>query len=65
MIFGAENQEYKGKDLVEVHKNLGITDQHFDSFKAHLVCILKDLKSEEEIIQEVMQSIEKERSKIV
>jgi truncated hemoglobin YjbI len=63
VLGGPDN--YKGRNLVDSHKNLYITEWHFDSVKKNLVDSLEELKVEKQIIEEVAVIVEGTRKDIV
>ncbi|CAD8063491.1 unnamed protein product [Paramecium sonneborni] len=64
-MMGDGKTQYAGRDLVEVHKNLGITNQQFDKFKTHLKNIALDMEIPTQNIEELLQLVEKHREVIV
>ncbi|CAD8088301.1 unnamed protein product [Paramecium primaurelia] len=64
-MFGCIHTKYTGKDLIEVHKNLSITDQQFDRFLHHLKCILADMNKPQELIDEILKKVDSHRNLIV
>ncbi|CAD8125568.1 unnamed protein product [Paramecium sonneborni] len=64
-MFGCPHTKYTGKDLIEVHKNLNITNKQFDRFLHHLKCILSDMNKSQEIIDEILKRVDNHRKLIV
>ncbi|CAD8146556.1 unnamed protein product [Paramecium octaurelia] len=64
-MMGDANTQYTGRDLVEVHKNLNITNQQFDKFKTHLKNIALDMEIPNVDLEELLQHVEKHRDLIV
>ncbi|CAD8122717.1 unnamed protein product [Paramecium sonneborni] len=64
-MMGDKNTQYTGRDLVEVHKGLNITNQQFDKFKAHLKSIASDMEVSEADLAELLDYVEKYRETIV
>ncbi|CAD8145639.1 unnamed protein product [Paramecium pentaurelia] len=64
-MMGDSNTQYTGRDLIEVHKNLNITNQQFDKFKTHLKNIALDMEIPNLDIEELLQHVEKHRNLIV
>ncbi|CAD8074356.1 unnamed protein product [Paramecium sonneborni] len=64
-MMGDKNTQYTGRDLVEVHKNLNITNQQFDKFKTYLKNIALDMDITNQDIEELLQHVEKHRDLIV
>ncbi|CAK69821.1 unnamed protein product (macronuclear) [Paramecium tetraurelia] len=64
-MMGDSNTQYTGRDLIEVHKNLNITNQQFDKFKTHLKNIALDMEIPNADIEELLQHVEKHRDFIV
>lgn len=56
---------YTGKDMVESHKDLFITDLHFDCVKQNLLDTLEELKLSKDMIKEVEVIVETKRADIV
>ncbi|CAK69054.1 unnamed protein product (macronuclear) [Paramecium tetraurelia] len=64
-MMGDTNTQYTGRDLIEVHKNLNITNQQFDKFKTHLKNIALDMEIPNVDLEELLQHVEKHRDLIV
>ncbi|CAD8058083.1 unnamed protein product [Paramecium primaurelia] len=64
-MMGDKNTQYTGRDLIEVHKNLNITNQQFDKFKTHLKNIAQDMEVPIQDIDELLQHVENHRDVIV
>ncbi|CAD8153585.1 unnamed protein product [Paramecium pentaurelia] len=64
-MMGDKNTQYTGRDLIEVHKNLNITNQQFDKFKTHLKNIAQDMEVPIQDIDELLQYVENHRDVIV
>ncbi|CAK77066.1 unnamed protein product (macronuclear) [Paramecium tetraurelia] len=64
-MMGDKNTQYTGRDLIEVHKNLNITNQQFDKFKIHLKNIAQDMEVPNQDIDELLQQVENHRDLIV
>ncbi|CAD8064941.1 unnamed protein product [Paramecium sonneborni] len=64
-MMGDANTQYTGRDLIEVHKNLNITNQQFDKFKTHLKNIAQDMEIPKEDVEELLLHVEKHRDLIV
>ncbi|CAD8068082.1 unnamed protein product [Paramecium primaurelia] len=64
-MMGDKNTQYTGRDLIEVHKNLNITNQQFDKFKTHLKNIAQDMEVPNQDIDELLQHVENHRDVIV
>ncbi|CAD8112588.1 unnamed protein product [Paramecium sonneborni] len=64
-MMGDKKTQYTGKDLIEVHRNLNISDQQFDKFKTHLKSIAQDMEVSVEDIQELLEYVERHRNVIV
>ena len=56
---------YKGRTLWDSHKSLYITDFHFDIVKNHLISSLKELKVQEDFIEEIGKLFEGARNQCV
>ncbi|KAM3145274.1 hypothetical protein pb186bvf_002602 [Paramecium bursaria] len=65
ILFGCPHAKYTGKDLIEVHKDLGITNIQFDRFVVHLQQILQDMTKSPEVIKEILDRVESQRHLIV
>ena len=63
-IFGGPDN-YKGRDMITIHKNLYITDWHFDAAKTNLLDTLEELKVPKDIIGEVDVLVEGVRKTVV
>lgn len=46
------------REMVEIHKNLNISNQQFDKFKTHLRSIATDLEATPEDIEELLDLVE-------
>ncbi|CAD8208013.1 unnamed protein product [Paramecium pentaurelia] len=64
-MMGDKNTQYTGRDLVEVHKDLNITNQQFDKFKVHLKNIAQDMEVSGADLEELLDHVEKHRDQIV
>ncbi|CAK77959.1 unnamed protein product (macronuclear) [Paramecium tetraurelia] len=64
-MMGDKNTQYTGRDLIEVHKNLNISNQQFDKFKTHLKNIAQDMEVPIQDIDELLQHVENHRDVIV
>ncbi|CAD8159836.1 unnamed protein product [Paramecium pentaurelia] len=64
-MMGDSNTQYTGRDLIEVHKNLNISNQQFDKFKTHLKNIALDMEIPNVDLEELLQQVEKHREVIV
>ncbi|CAD8069798.1 unnamed protein product [Paramecium sonneborni] len=64
-MMGDKNTQYTGRDLIEVHKNLNITNQQFDKFKNHLKSIAEDMEIPNLDIEELLLNVENHRNLIV
>ncbi|CAD8060817.1 unnamed protein product [Paramecium primaurelia] len=64
-MMGDSNTQYTGRDLIEVHKNLNISNQQFDKFKTHLKNIALDMEIPNADLEELLQQVEKHREVIV
>lgn len=58
-------QSYKGKNMKEAHKNMNLTDKHYDITVGHLVETLKQLKVNENIIKQFGIQLENIRKDVV
>mmetsp|Transcript_51405 Transcript_51405/g.135605 ORF Transcript_51405/g.135605 Transcript_51405/m.135605 type:complete len:1160 (+) Transcript_51405:44-3523(+) len=58
-------KSYKGRELVDVHKSLGINDYHFDCFLADLARAMMGLGHPEAMINEILVSVEPSRAAIL
>jgi hemoglobin len=61
-------EEYKGRDIRAAHKalvELGLTDVHFDRVVRHLDATLRELGIREELIREVLTTVEGTRSAVL
>ncbi len=56
---------YKGKNLREIHKKMGLEDVHFDHIKKHLGDTLLELGVQKELVDEVMELIESLRPEVL
>ena len=55
---------YKGRDLVTIHKNMGVKDAHFDKAKEYITLSLKELNVPKEMIAEVEGIVESVRKMV-
>ena len=66
--FGA-NSKYEYRPLEEAHRDLvrqgGLADVHFDAVVAHLTAVLRDLRVEPSLIDEVMTVIASTRRAVL
>ncbi|MDT8399753.1 MAG: group 1 truncated hemoglobin [Pseudomonadales bacterium] len=53
MAFGGPNN-YTGKDMRAAHKDMHLTEAHFNAVAGHLVATLEELKVPQNLIDEVM-----------
>ena len=51
--------------MIEIHKNLGITDENFNTFKNHMKVILEDMNLESTLVSGVLNAMENQRPLIV
>jgi len=58
-------KSYKGKELPDIHKNLGINDYHFDAFMADFARALMGGGHPEALIDEVLVSLEPVRADVL
>ena len=63
-VFGGTDN-YKGRNMIDSHKNLYISDWHFDSVKKNLLDSLEELKVTKDIIDEIALIVEGTRKEIV
>lgn len=54
MVFGGPNS-YTGKDMREAHKNMNLTEEHFNAVAENLVGTLKELGVAEEDINSIVE----------
>jgi len=54
MVFGGPNS-YTGKDMREAHKNMSLTEEHFNAVAENLVGTLKELGVAEEDINSIVE----------
>jgi uncharacterized HAD superfamily protein len=53
------------RDIYEVHKELGITEEQFQTFAKHLEHILVDMEKPRELIDEVLTLVLAQKYRIV
>lgn len=63
-VFGGPDN-YKGRNMLDSHKNLYITEWHFDAVKQNLMDTLEELKVPKDLIAEIDPIVESTRKEIV
>lgn len=58
---GNLNLYHQIRELIELHRYMGVSNQHYDTFKKHLYTILQDMGHTQDLIQLVMEKIEEQR----
>jgi hypothetical protein len=54
-----EGEEFfNSRDIVELHRHMGVKHVHFDSFKKHLETILVDMEKPQDLIDDLMAIVE-------
>jgi hypothetical protein len=49
-----DGKKWKGVNMYEAHKNLGLTDEHFDVTAGHLISSLKIFRVPQDLIDEIV-----------
>jgi hemoglobin len=64
VAFGGPNR-YTGRTMRAAHKDMGLTDEHFNAIGENLAATLRDLKVGEEVIAKVLALVETTRADVL
>lgn len=57
--------QYKGREMKEIHKNLGIGNDEFDEFLAIIEELLKEMNVDAQLTKEVLEKLNTVRNMVV